>query len=107
MADATTPGPLPSPGVSRRRWLALARATALTAACGKRGSVAIVPPPPPAGAALQQVVVATSRRPVEAPVFFSNQRAFTTSFARFAVSIPPRPRPRHHPLSPRHARPPA
>lgn len=89
MADTPTPGPLPPPGVSRRRWLALAGATALTAACGKRGSVAVVPTPPPAGATVQRVVVATSRTPLEAPAFFSDQRAFTTGFARFAVSIPP------------------
>lgn len=75
--------------LSRRRWMGLMGAAAVTAGCGKRGGIAVVPPPPVAGAKLSRVVVATSRSAAPAPEFFGYGRSFTTNFAQFDVSIPP------------------
>ncbi len=71
------------------RGLTLAGAAiALLVGCGTRGNIAVIEAPV-AGANVQQVIVATSRGAVPAPMFFNNDRDFTTSFARFAVSVPP------------------
>jgi esterase/lipase superfamily enzyme len=71
------------------RLAALALAAALLSGCGTRGELAIVDPAAAAGATSVPVIVATARAAAPAPDFFSGERDFTTSFARFDVSIPP------------------
>ncbi|MGQ0567245.1 MAG: alpha/beta hydrolase [Gemmobacter sp.] len=76
------------PSLSRRRWMALMGAATI-AGCGRRGVIAQIDPGPPEGADVMKAIVATSRRPADAPVFFSDERDFATNFARFAISVPP------------------
>lgn len=58
------------------------------AACGTRGTIALVDPQL-ASRNVLPVVVATSRAVAPPPEYFSGERDFSTNYARFEVSIPP------------------
>ncbi|NND42368.1 MAG: alpha/beta fold hydrolase [Rhodobacteraceae bacterium] len=74
-------------GFSRRHFLTLAGAAALTG-CGQRGQFSVASTPSPE-AGIQRLLVATTRAADPAPIAYGSGRAETLDFARLAISIPP------------------
>lgn len=76
--------------VSMQRLGLAAVMVGMLAACGTRGTLALVEPAQiPTDADLSRIIVATSRASASPPDYFAGSRDFATNFARFDVSIPP------------------
>ncbi len=63
-------------------------AVLMLAACGVRGTLAVLPEDSPPTRE-KTVLVATSRTEAPAPDFFGDARSYKTNFSKFVISIPP------------------